>query len=172
MGHNGNPYDIVIRVAQIVRSRVANYQLPTSSAMAVLALLAMLRAVRVLAPWLDSSEIAHRSRTINGVPRPKRTCTVWKWTAAAFYDISKMHRSLGNYPEQSLKLGLLVVCVYVYMYASNFTTLNNTHFILLHEYINSTTHWRYYIILNTTTGRYTPDSTVLSLILYRQTCKN
>ena len=53
---------------------------------AMAALLAMLRAVRVLAPWLDSGEIAHRSRTIdntvrtvlsmvellNGVPRPRR----------------------------------------------------------------------------------------------------
>ena len=29
-------------------------------------------AVCVLAPWLDSGEIAHRSRTINGVPRPRR----------------------------------------------------------------------------------------------------
>ena len=27
--------------------------------------------VRVLAPWLDSGEIAHRSGTINGVPRPR-----------------------------------------------------------------------------------------------------
>ena len=53
-----------------------------------------------------------------------------------FCDVSKMHRSHGNYPEQRLKLTLLVVCVYVYMYASNFATLNNTHFILLHEYIN------------------------------------
>ena len=35
------------------------------------ALLAMSR-VRVLARWLDSSEIGHRSRTINGVPRPRR----------------------------------------------------------------------------------------------------
>ena len=33
------------------------------------ALLAML-LVRVLAPRLDSSEIAHRSATNNGVPRP------------------------------------------------------------------------------------------------------
>ena len=31
---------------------------------------------------------------------------------------------------------LFVVCVYVYMYASNFATLNNTRFILLNEYIN------------------------------------
>ena len=38
--------------------------------------------------------------------------------------------------EQRLKLTLFVVCVYVYMYASNFATLNNTRFILLHEYIN------------------------------------
>ena len=35
------------------------------------ALLAILR-VCVLAPWLDSGEIAHRSGTINGVPRPRR----------------------------------------------------------------------------------------------------
>ena len=28
---------------------------------------AMSRAVHVLAPWLDSGEIAHKSRTINGV---------------------------------------------------------------------------------------------------------
>ena len=43
------------------------------------ALLAMLH-VRVLAPWLDSGEIAHRSGTINGVPRPRRTeilCEYW-----------------------------------------------------------------------------------------------
>jgi len=38
--------------------------------------------------------------------------------------------------EQRLKLTLFVVCVYVYMYANNFATLNNTCFILLHEYIN------------------------------------
>ena len=31
MGHNGSPYDYVIHVALIARSRVANYQLPTSS---------------------------------------------------------------------------------------------------------------------------------------------
>ena len=35
-----------------------------------------------------------------------------------------------------LKLTLFDVCVYVYMSASNCATLNNTHFILLHEYIN------------------------------------
>ena len=35
------------------------------------ALLAMPR-VCVLAPWLDSGEIAHWSGTINGVPRPRR----------------------------------------------------------------------------------------------------
>ena len=35
------------------------------------ALSAMLR-VRVLAPWRDSGEIAHRSGTIDGVPRPRR----------------------------------------------------------------------------------------------------
>ena len=35
MGHNGSPYDDVIHVALIVRSRVANYQLPTSSACTV-----------------------------------------------------------------------------------------------------------------------------------------
>ena len=34
-------------------------------------LLAMPR-VRVLAPWRDSGEIAHRSGTIDGVPRPRR----------------------------------------------------------------------------------------------------
>ena len=28
--------------------------------------------VRVLAPWRDSGEIAHRSGTIDGVPRPRR----------------------------------------------------------------------------------------------------
>ena len=33
-------------------------------------LLAMLR-VRVLAPWQDSGEIAHKSGTIDGVPRPR-----------------------------------------------------------------------------------------------------
>ena len=38
-----------------------------------------------------------------------------------------------NYPEQRLKLILFLVCLYVYMYASNFATLS---FILLHEYIN------------------------------------
>ena len=32
------------------------------------ALLAMSRAVCVLAPWLESGEITHRNRTINGVP--------------------------------------------------------------------------------------------------------
>ena len=48
----------------------------------------------------------------------------------------EMHRSHGNYPEQRLKLILFLVCVYVYMYASNFATLNNTRFIFLHEYIN------------------------------------
>ena len=31
MGHNGSPYDYVIHAALIARSRVANYQLPTSS---------------------------------------------------------------------------------------------------------------------------------------------
>ena len=31
MGHNGSPYDYVIHAALILRSRVANYQLPTSS---------------------------------------------------------------------------------------------------------------------------------------------
>ena len=31
--------------------------------------------------------------------------------AAAFCDVSKMHRSHGNYPEQRLKLILFVVCV-------------------------------------------------------------
>ena len=36
-----------------------------------IALLAMPR-VRVLAPWRDSGEIAHRSGTIDGVPRPRR----------------------------------------------------------------------------------------------------
>ena len=41
----------------------------------------------------------------------------------------------GNYPEQKLKL-ILFLAVYVYMYASNFAMLNNTRFILLHEYIN------------------------------------
>ena len=35
--------------------------------------------------------------------------------------------------ETRLKLTLFVVCVYVYMYACNFATLNNTCFILLHE---------------------------------------
>ena len=34
-------------------------------------LMAML-CVRVLAPWLDSGEIAHRSGTFDGVPRPRR----------------------------------------------------------------------------------------------------
>ena len=58
-----------------------------------------------------------------------------KRTVAAFCDVSKMHGSHGNYPEQRLKL-ILFLAVYVYMYASNFTTLNNTRFILLHEYIN------------------------------------
>jgi len=33
-------------------------------------LLATLR-VRVLAPWQDNGEIAHRSGTIDGVPRPR-----------------------------------------------------------------------------------------------------
>ena len=59
-----------------------------------------------------------------------------KRTIAEFCDVSKMHRSYGNYPEQRLKLILFLVCVYVYMYTSNFATLNNTCFILLHEYIN------------------------------------
>jgi len=57
-----------------------------------------------------------------------------------------MHRSHGNYPEQRLKFILFLVCVYVHLYASNFATLNNTRFILLHEYINPmnwTTHWHY-----------------------------
>ena len=35
---------------------------------------------------------------------------------------------------------LFVVWVYVYMYGSNFATLNNTCFILLHEYINPIDH--------------------------------
>ena len=44
--------------------------------------------------------------------------------------------------EQRLKLTLFVVRVYVYMYAHNFATLNNTRFILLHECVmNLTTHW-------------------------------
>ena len=74
----------------------------------------------------------------------------------------KMHRSHGNYPEQRLKLTLFVVCVYVYMYASNFATLNNTCFILLHEYIKpkELNDRLALLILNRTTGRYTPDSTV------------
>ena len=59
-----------------------------------------------------------------------------KSTVAAFCDVSKMHRSHVNYLEQRLKLILFLVCVYVYMYASNFVTLNNTRFILLHEYMN------------------------------------
>ena len=46
----------------------------------------------------------------------------------------KMHRSHGNYSEQRLCL----LYVYVYMYTSNFATLNNTRFLLLHEYINPT----------------------------------
>ena len=102
--------------------------------------------VRVLGPWLDSGEIAHKSGTINGVPRPRRRYPVRKpvamymygvkRTAAAFCNVSKMHRSRGNYPEQMLKLTLFAVCVYVYMYASNFATLNNTCFILLREYMN------------------------------------
>ena len=50
-----------------------------------------------------------------------------------------MYRSHGNYPEQRLKFILFLVCVYVYLYASNFATLNNTRFILLHEYINPMT---------------------------------
>ena len=37
----------------------------------MVSLLAMLR-VRVLAPWRDSGEIAHRSGTIDGVSRPRR----------------------------------------------------------------------------------------------------
>ena len=50
------------------------------------------------------------------------------------------------------------------MYTSNFATLNNTCFIFLHEYtnpMNSTTHALALLILNSTTGRCTPDSTVL-----------
>ena len=63
------------------------------------ALLDMSRPVRILAPWLDSGEIAYRS-------------------------------------------------------------------ILLHEYINPMTHW-HLLILNRMTGRYTPDSTVFSLVALR-----
>ena len=35
MGHNGSPYNYVIHAALIARSRVANYQLPTSSGLIV-----------------------------------------------------------------------------------------------------------------------------------------
>ena len=49
------------------------------------------------------------------------------------------------------------------MYDSNFATLNNTHFILLHEYIkpHEFNDPLALLILNRTTGRYTPNSTVL-----------
>ena len=91
---------------------------------------------------------------------------MWKRNVAVFCDVSKMHRSHGNYIEQRLKLILFLVCVYVYMYASNFATLNNTHFILLHECINPMNRMLVLLILNRMTGRYTPDSTVsLSAIL-------
>ena len=62
-------------------------------------------------------------------------CSVEKGRNSILQRLYKMHRSHGNYLEQRLKLTLLVVCVYVYMYASNFATLNNTRFILLYEYI-------------------------------------
>ena len=60
--------------------------------------------------------------------------------------------SQDNYPEQRLKLTLFLVCVNVYMYASNLATLHNTRFILIHELAP--------LILKRMTGRYTPDSTV------------
>jgi len=80
-----------------------------------------------------------------------------------FCDVSKMHRRHENYPEQRLKLTLFVVCVYVYVYASNFAMLHNTHFILLHEYKHKPHELNdslVLLILNRRTGHYTPDSMV------------
>ena len=37
-----------------------------------MALLLAMPRVRVLAPWRDSGEIAHKSGTIDGAPRPRR----------------------------------------------------------------------------------------------------
>ena len=52
------------------------------------------------------------------------------------------------------------------MYASNFATLNKSHFILLHEYINHELNDPLALLIpNRTTGRYAPDSTVAKSIL-------
>ena len=68
-----------------------------------------------------------------------------------------MHRR--NYPEQKIELDFVV---YMYMYATNIATLNNTRFILLHEIrkhqeLNDPL---LLLILNRMTGRYAPGSTV------------
>ena len=89
------------------------------------ALLAMLRVrVRVLAPCRDSGEIAHRSGTINGVPRPRRIEICAKTSSymylyglkkdsSSVLRLSKMHRNHENYPEQRL-LFLVCVCAHVH----------------------------------------------------------
>ena len=69
--------------------------------------------VHVLVPMLNSSEIAHMSGTINDVPRPALRDPQKSW-------------------KQKTEV-LFVICVHV---CHNFTTLNDTCFILLHEYIN------------------------------------
>ena len=43
------------------------------------------------------------------------TCTVWKWTAAAFCDVSKIYRSHGNYTQNKDWGWLCCMCICVHV---------------------------------------------------------
>ena len=84
---------------------------------------------------------------------------VWKWTAAAFCDVSKMHRNHGNYLEQKTKVDF-VICVHVCQqlcYAKYHSFYITPWIHKPHEFNDPLA----LLILNRTTARYTPDSTVL-----------
>ena len=94
MGHNGSPYDYVIHAALIVRSRVANYQLPTSSGFA--SALSALASFPGSSAWVDEKEPDTHCLRMLSSPRIsgnleifRKICSV-TLTSARYADFSRI----------------------------------------------------------------------------------